>query len=543
MPRLLTFGTLTFSSTSTYDARVADTDDTPFAAQVDLRPRRSRHPARDGFRLSERTLSVTVLNRSQSDIARFWRDVFRTFAPLPAQAALTATHDQTGGTVQLDVDVTNVVRESGPASLSMIRVDCLAADPVWRDTADGTVVATGGTVVNSGDFPALPRVVVTPNLTGVKRRRITVSDNTGRGLANYFVRAKVDTSGLGLTAASQFALLYKGRAIPFYAGLATGSGGSVGGTATNVDFRVDLPPSGSGFVDLYYGTAIANTDTANRLDYAQLYGASNDLGNGTLIWSGLNITTAPAGAAYAWVPAKVGQSVSGATSGLLAEGTALYGSGLLGVRFATRADNSLPDDVDGMITVTGADVSSGLALITLERRFYSNGYARAFVRYRTANQLLWQDAWTATSAGTYTADIDVPGAVQIAVGIEPIDATAAGTLDVFNGNVAGTYLVLNPSYRPSVSVGSAGTAFLLNGTLSNTTNGQSIRFGTVLMDNDTLSIDPYAQTITTAGTTPWYGDVVFSDPDNWWSWPVGSNALSGTFGGSVVYEYRRRWII
>lgn len=542
MPRLLTFGTLTFSSTSMYDARVEAGAAAPFAAQVDLRPRRSRHPARDGFRLSERTLSVTILNRSQTDIARFWRDVFRTFAPVPSTATLTATHDQTGGTVMLDVDVTNVQQDTGGRDLSMIHVDCLAADPIWRDTADGTVVATGGTVVNSGDFPALPRVVVTPNLTGVKRRRITVSDNTGRGLGNYFVRAKVDTSGLGLTAASQLVMFYKGRAIPFYAGAATGTGGTVGGTATNVDFRVDLPPSSSNYVDLYYGTAIANTDTANRLDYGQLYGASNDLGNGTIVWSDLSITTAPAGAAFSWTPAKVGQSVSGATTGLTAEGTALYAVGLEGVRFQVAADDSLPDDVDGMVTVVGTDGAFN-GLTTLERRFYTNGGCRAFVRGRDAGGLVWRDIWTSTTAGTYTGDLQVSFCVQLAVGVEPIAGTAAGTLDVFNGNIAGTYLVIRAGQEPSVSVGSAGTAFLLNGTLANGTNGQSVRFGTVLMDNDTLSIDAYAQTITTAGTTPWYGDVQFSDPDQWFSWPVGSNALSGVIGGTVSYEYRRRWII
>lgn len=543
MPNIIGFGTLTFSPTSTYAAGVEWSDDTPYSAQVDLRPRRSRFPALDSTRLSERTLAVTILNRSQSSAAQFWRDVFRTFAPVPATATLTATHDQTGGTIGLDVTVTNIVR-NGDRAFSEMRVDCLAADPIWRDVTAGTVTVTSGTVVNSGDFPALPQIVVTPNTNWLTRRRITVIDNSGRGLANYFIRAAVPTNGSnGISAASQMVVYYKGRSIPFGVGYPTGSGGTVGGTATALDFRIDVPPNGSSYVDVYYGTVLSNTDTANRFTYGELYSASSDLSNGTIVWHDLFATTAPAGATFTWVPAKAGQSVQGVTSGLTAEGTALYSPSIGGVRLQLANNDSLPNDIDSIAVVTGVNGGLGAALTSLERRFYTNGGCRAFVRYRTADQLVWTDSWTSTTAGTFTAALDVSNAVQIVAGIEPISGTASGTLDLINGNIAGTYLALGTG-GPTVTVSGTALAYMLAGTLSNTTTGDSIRFGTILMDNDVLSIDTYAQTITTAGTSPFYGDIVPSNADNWLPLAVGGNTISGSPGGGTTsYVYKRRWII
>lgn len=646
MPIFTQFGTLTFSPTSTYDLQVSFDEDTPYTSQVDFRPRRGRFPLREAFRLQERVLTATILNRSGASVAQFWRDCFRTFAP-GGTVALYATHDQTGGSIYTEVDIVSIGKDHSTPN-SRIHVDAVAADPVWRDLTPSSVTAVAGTIVNSGDYPALPQITIGPNLTTILRRRIAVVDNSGRGQSNYFVRARVNTSAVWGTfspTAAMFDAYYRGRRIPFGIGQGVSlAGGTIGGTATTFDFRIDLPPSGTALVDLYYSAFISNSETPNRLDYAQLDYSTNTnfAGNGTICWNYYGLSTMPNGAAFSWVPAKTGQTLSGWSYGLIAES----GSN---AQFAVRPDDTLLNDADSMVTVLGSGAAASNALTNLRRILTAwsrnqiwkvsvtgtsgvwtithlandgtqattseldfNASAsqvqtalaalstigsgnvsvtasgqnwfitfqstlagmtqnlqinvgtvtsatgevvqtpvgpnvRAFVRYRTAGQLNWTDAWTTTTAGTVDTAIDVPGAVMLAVGIEPYGTamTSGGTLRV--QNVANSAQVVLGSDVPAVTVGAAGTAWLLHGShVNSTTNPQSAQPGTITFTNvltdGTLTVDAYNAQIT-PGTLVWYGDIAFSNPDQWFSFACGSNAVSGTVGGTISYAFQRRWIV
>lgn len=666
MPQVIQFGTMLFSTATDYNCQFNADSISGFTAQVESRTRRGRSPIRDAIHGDARSVELYVWKQNTSKTtAEFWSDIYETFNPLLGARTMKIVHDRTGGTVQVDVDVLSV-KQSQESNIQVFNVTVQAQDPIWRaPTQSNGGTATSGTAAVTGDAPALPTWRCLPTFPNIRRRRITVADRSGRGLANYWCRTNFDTSGLALTGESDFIVYYKGRSIPFFvgAGYGTAYGSShlaIGGTNTAIDFRVDVPANSDTYIDVFYSAYLNNTATANRFDEAQIdYSGGNGSGsptpnNGTITWNSWLLSNAPQGACFSWTPAKTGQNISGVSYGLVTEGN-------LQASFAVLPDATLQNDADSAVVVLG---SGGTVLKGLERQFlprvnaanesqlftaggtvgyffqflfrddagnqsysplvaqnanavtvstaFENIYGvgnvgvangtsgvwqvtwtggtwaqrsipqvemvnptdanaslswntvtegqepscRAYVRYRLPGQVNWTTGWSTTTAGTYTSDVGLNpaggsggSAVMLAVGIEPLTAAAAGTLNLR----AAPYVHLHPSYYPTVTAGTAGTAWYVNGTLSNSTNGKYVVFENVLMDNDVLAIDCLEQRITTEGTTPWYGSVRFSDPDNWLSLDIGNNswttsfttagAAGGTTAGTVTFNPRwyERW--
>jgi hypothetical protein len=635
----------------------------PFSSARELIARRNRYPQLDVLRGEARKIPLTFVLQQGPGISSLSAEAFvdtvqNACNPLTGPRTIRAINDATGGTCTIDVDVVNITRRQN-FEWSVMDADVLAPDPLWYSTVTTTTSPSveGGIIAapNNGDADALPTIQLYGNPARgnvLRRRRITVTDNTGRGMGNYLVRATFDSTGVTAIGANNYQAFYKGRAVPF--GIRNLDSGT-----TALDVRVDVPPSGQTYVDVYYGSGQSVSATPNGLDYGQSAGDVL-VDNSGVIWSSFLISSAPAAAANTWVPAKTGQSISGFSYGIVSESVG-------GIVFAVRPDSTLMNDADSMVGVFPTAAAASNALSNLRRvlttsaannevqivtrpaciggnsltgigyftlsyqgvetphlaidetsanvkaalealpgigagnvvvtdsgtsgssgRWWQVGFlgmlaftpvslltvnstveqvdatptttiiamtvsrnitggpasSRAFVRYRGANQATWTDAWTSSAAGTVDTALNVPGAVQIAVGLEPLANTAnvGGTLTL--SPVSGTTWSLSLLTPPTVSVAGSVQAFNVAGSLGNTVSGDVVSIdSTYLYLESLLTLDCNAQTITAAGSAPWYGSLQFSDPDRWVRVQPSGGSVYGPTWGSCVYSFREPYFM
>ena len=127
------------------------------------------------------------------------------------------------------------------------------------------------------------------------------------------------------------------------------------------------------------------------------------------------------------------------------------------------------------------------------------GWCQAVVKYRRREDPNWRVAWSRTinggSGSSVTVSLagisaDTPGAVEIAVGIEPLGSWR-GRADWGTVELTGTPPVihLNPDRMPSVNDMGAVDALQIDGTLRNTRNDLWLRFLSFLSDANGIEID------------------------------------------------------
>lgn len=126
-------------------------------------------------------------------------------------------------------------------------------DGVWKSATLNTETTSPLTV--SGNVFAQPTITLSGG-QAITRTRVTVTDRTGHGIMGYMI--SVSAPG---ASASNHLVYMNGIEIPF--NLSSG----------RLFFRVAAPPpNGSGststFIDIFYSTAITNTETADQLDAA-----------------------------------------------------------------------------------------------------------------------------------------------------------------------------------------------------------------------------------------------------------------------------------
>src|SRR5262249_22173877 len=156
---------------------------------------------------------------------------------------------------------------------------------------------------------ALPVISLTPSTSTVRRRQLTLADTSGRGLANYPVRAQFDGTGVGATTAADHILFYKGRSVPFK--LIP----PLNDAAVEIWFRADRRTGlNEDDIQPYYGASVENTVTADQLAAGgmDLAGSTNT----SWVWNDFSISSFPT-AAGVWRPGKTGQSIGGVTYGLV----------------------------------------------------------------------------------------------------------------------------------------------------------------------------------------------------------------------------------
>lgn len=515
MPDFTAFDGVAIGPSTPYDIKILYGQDAAYTSAPELRSGIGRVPARDAIVYGGREIPFTIFKgTSGASDAQWQQDVYQLFSPLKQARLLTATHNAT--TITLTVDIGSLRRIHD----RVYEGTFVCADPVWRTITTTTDAASPLTVV--GNAPALPVITLTPNTSQLARRRITVTDVTGRGLVNYPVRATVDTTGFAAAATSDYILFYNGRPIPFY--LQTPNN-----AASTLDFRVDVPPLGSVFVDLYYGSSVTNTITAQAYDPAGMDITHASYSATQWVWKTNEfdqVGTRPA-ATGVWRYGVVDQHASGGSFGVVATPTTLA--------FISANDNSLANDADSLIVVIGAEAGSTDALQGIAGgNTFNTG--QTYVRYRKAGESLWRQA-TATLIAGYPTNpnqykYDLDGAVEIAI-------RNSGALLQADGNTPWRLALTNV---PTVNVAAAVTARYINSAFTNTTTGASISLTDVYLDDVALTINCVARTIAPA-SGPLYGAFVFSNPVDWLPLAVGTTAWTAPTNTTASIAWATRYVI
>lgn len=396
----------------------------------------------------------------------------------------------------------------------------------FQETSDTTDVTSGGsaTVTNDGDARAPVQLEMSgSSLSGIE---YTITDNTGRGLANYPV---VLDSGITSLTISTTWVLVDGEPVPF---LSTGTNGN-----DECWVYVNVPANGSVTVTIIYNTGVTNpladTENMGNIDVA-------NTSNVNIKWDidSLDaLTSAPAGKSLMWYLKPLDM-----TSGTPEDSSYEATDGTNRVKFTLNSPASGQNaNGNGMICTLGVEAFLNDELTALTRVTADlTANERAFVRFQTASSKDWVDAWTSSSNGTVSSDIDIDMAVKLAVGLEYIGASPA---DGASLEVGGTpvSLDLRAGYYPTITSESV-TWMKLNGVITNTTTGQTITFDNFMCPDGTLVINTDNQARNRGLTIPdpgfRIGLPVPSDGVDIMSVEDGDNEFTETINGDLTIKHR-----
>lgn len=541
MPTLTGYNGQTFSSLNII-VGLPYGNDGPYASSASLRARTNQVPLQETMTWGERQLPFIVTPSDGVGDATFRDTVYKYLAPFGPPRVLAATHDDGSTGIQALATVTSLVKKQDNLFEGVFSLP----DPIWRTTSPTTDTTSPSTA--GGNFKTLPAISITPTSSTVKRRVITVTDNTGRGLSNFPILISFNSTagGAGATASENYIAYISGRSVPLHVTAPDSA-------ATRIWLRTDIVANGSVDIYLYYGSSVTNILAGSGATSPYQAGGLNlsSSSNTSWTWStsttpgseigAYNISVQPV-ATGVWRPGKLGLTQENTSYGISEE----YGNSII---FYIEDDTSAANDADCMICILGVTATSQLT--GLSRRLQSavqlGGILNSWVKYRTANQMSWTtivlESLDSTVAeppqdgGTDTGAINIPNAVEVAIGIEPKEAQPAGVLTLSGA------LSIALSDTPTVTIGGEVTARVINATLVNSTTAQSIIFTNVYVDDVALTINCLDKNIR-AATGAWFGDIVFTDPDDWFSLAVGSNTWSWSAGTyTTSFEYYDRYLI
>ncbi len=541
MPTLVSIDGVTFSSLS-IDVGLPFGNDGEYTSSPSMRQRTNQPPIQEYLTYGERNLPFIVTPSDGVGGASFRETVYQYLSPLGGLRNLVATHDDGSTSIHALVDITNLKKRQD----NVFDGTFTFPDPVWRKVSLNT--DTASPTSNGGGYKALPTISITPTSSSVKRRVITITDNTGRGLSNYPILISFNSTagGVGATASENYLAYISGRSVPIHVT-------SPDSAATRVWLRTDVPANGSVDIYLYYGSDVTNTLAGNGATGPYQAGGLNLASSSNTSWTWSTSTTSGSEigaydvsvqpvATGVWRPGKLGLTQENTSYGISEEA----GNQVI---FYIEDDNSAANDADCMICILGVNATAQMTGLSyrLQSAVQLGGILNAFVKYRTANQSSWTttvlqslDSTVAEppqDAGTASGAVTITNAVEVAIGIEPKEAQPAGVLTLSGA------ITIALSQTPTVTIGSEVTARVINATLTNSTNSDAIVFTNVYMDNVALTINCYDKMITVASGT-WFGDIVFSDPDDWFAFEVGANAWSWSAGSyTTSFEYADRYLI
>lgn len=503
--------------------------DSPLAAGLTERRRQYQTPVIDAIAHEARRVPFIIYLKpgAATSAVTFRSTVNRYFTPhRRGKRTILATHQDGSTTLTEDVYVTGLT----PTSYNAFRGEMVYPRGTWKGTTVNSDSSSPCTV--SGEHPALPSLAIAMTSSTLKRREIQIDDECTRGLSNYPVAITFDSTGVSATTAANYVVMYAGRSIPFKV-LSPNNG------STKIWVRIDAPPNGSAYLDIYYGSSVNNTVTADTYDRGGM-----DLTNSTntsWVWDEpYTVSTNPKGACGVWTAVKGGRNVSGIRYGISSEsGTQLD------IDIAPDATGgALANDADGIVLTIGTGAGTSNALTGLSRDDVNSptGNYEIFCNHRTANQVGWSHQSIHTGGAAQTGAIDVDNAVQIMIAIQPTDNTADATLRLaLSGSLT---LALNSSITPTVTVGSATTARYIDGTITNSTTGDTIDFDQVYIDDGaTLTIDTEGETMTlSSGPMHTTGNgIVPSNPPAWFELAVGSNSWTLPSGMTMTVTWQDRY--
>ena len=492
------------------------------------RARPNQPPVTDRRTYGGLTIPFEVwLTQGSATATETWAELVRRyFSPLGGVRELLATHDDGSTAIEINVEVTSLRRESPRKFAGEFR----AVEVFWRAQATSTDSSSPLTV--AGSYPALPSIAITGTVSNVKRRRVTITDQGGRGLANYLVQIEFDSTGVSAVASSQYIVFYQGRAIPFQIY-------DPNSTTTWIYVRIDVGPLDSTFVDIFYGDGVTNVTTNNTLEAAGMDLDNASFSNTNWMWDlPFTVSTNPRGACGSWTATRAGRTFSGTSFAITAEAGA-------SLDIDIRPDSAHPSDINGFVMVVGSAAATSNALTGLGRNDGAPvGNYALYVAYRIAGQVGWTVAYTATSlAGVVSTAISVPAAVEILVWVEATDAAADLTMQFTVVTILA--LALSSAAVPTVSVAAAVTARCLDDNLINSTTGDEIDFDGVYWDDEAITIDCLNQRISTPTNLLYFAGagIVPTNPDTWMRLVVGSNAWSLPTNGAAEFSWQSRFAV
>lgn len=185
------------------------------------------------------------------------------------------------------------------------------------------------------------------------------------------------------------------------------------------------------------------------------------------------------------------------------------------------------------------------------------GQAKAFVKARYRESEQWVTLWSETVSGafpdgdteSFSPNVDVTGAMQIAVGLEPVASGPNqinwGSLQITSAPTVTVQSSRGPGVNSSINI----DAQRLHGTLTNTTTGEALRFDNVLTDAGGLVIDCERigeHAIASEPVDVWYGRIYPSAGVLLFDLRPGNNAwtASGQLGNATIeFRYHNRLVV
>ena len=474
--------------------------------------------------------------------------------------------------------------DDSPFMRPVVRLLC--PDPFWETVTESS--DPGPTFTVGGNVAARPRIVI-PGTSGTActRRRYAVTDRTGRGVGGYPIMLSSSWSA----PAQNTVVFQNGLMVPFR--VASG----------RLWTRVDIPPNGTTYVDVYYGAGITNTVTADALDDGGLDLAQSD--NTTWRWYAIRAGRNPLAASGAWRFGRTfnhpqqrdyvfGVLADGETEARIAAADRELDRGVSseGVEPLARY---LVDDADALVLVAGVEIASASVTAsalahywiqdsvattsdtagvsgttTIDRDEVYGGGAIELI-YRQPGAPAWQvaqarsvesnsplSAWSGTLSASFSSERPVSVAVRVVPsrpqrrdrGIEVLHLRRGLTLRVNRTLTTGvsvrmtvptTVVTLDSGKVPAISVVETVPARVLDGTIFVSTTGEWIELEEVFTDQVDLALDCDERRVAVASGPFYARGIRFSDGARWLELPPGSVLVSAPW--PVTWHWHDRWLV
>jgi len=542
--RFTTFDGNAIGGTSVYFC-YQDGDASAGAISLDYetRPRRRAAPVVTRRAPTVRIIPFRIEPVSGTALTTFVPTVNQHFRPLAGKRTLQAVHDDGSTAIQIAADVITLELVSGGHAFEG---SFLLHDTYWEAQSATVDSVSPLSVAGTPGVTAQPTLTITPAAsTNVKRIRATVSDTLAYGFADTIVRLTFDSTGVGLisTDTNRFLVVVNGRSVPYYAR-------NVNGAATTIDVRLNVPATGFGSaaVDIWFGAGVDVNPFVQLLELGGIAVTHATFSNTVLVWDSWAAPTF-ADATGVWRLGVLGPQYNGVSFGIKEWSSTL-------IVFEVRADRTLREDADALILVLPAEAATTNALTGIDVMISTaqplgGGMgtqinSRVCLYYRTRSSPTWiLHQSVNTTSSVLTMPSSIPGAIALALVLEPFGADAMGSMRV-STQAATTPARLTMVGGPTVSMAAAVAARKLSGSLTNTTTGATITFPPTYLDaTATLTIDTTlpvtAEPIRTSDGTPLYGMPSFSDPDSLFPLNYGSNAWTEMTGGATSFSFRNRY--
>jgi hypothetical protein len=334
--------------------------------------------------------------------------------------------------------------------------------------------------------------------------------------------------GTAIGGSDGVAVVYQGILIPF----AIFDQGSSNG---RVFCRIDIPNGEDTELDIFHGAALVGAFTTPTFNQAGMKLDDTAFDNDHWIWDAYDLYSNPH-APGSWKPCTIGDPIPG--------------GGSYGMRFGgsnpwieiSSVSGELPDDLNGMIVDIPGLTGTGAAALTGLNTYVDvlSGCVDVGIIYRIDGTTFW---WGTLQQLSASAQLAADWALQNARHIALMIRGGADCFDTDAVMYVGGEIAVDIAYPPTVSVGSSTTAHYLNGTLTSSTTGESVRLHHVLMPATNLIIDCYQKTQDTQDFSFWYGGANPTDGANWIRLMPGVNTLTLPAGTTAAWAWRERFAI